>query len=63
MGTVIKAEFGMAARRSKVKRSTLCANGHHNWKIETKNQFDVKQGKLVTLQRCQKCGKIKTSAS
>ena len=43
-------------------KSTLCKEGHHRWLVETKSRFDVKQGKLVTVYRCGRCGKLKTTA-
>jgi hypothetical protein len=61
MGNIIKAKFGKAAQRERVKRSSLCQNGHHQWLVDKKKQFDVKQGKLVTLSRCSKCGKTRSS--
>ena len=61
MGEVIKAAFGKKAKLAKVSRSSLCANGHHRWVVEKKTQFDVKQGKLVTTERCSKCGKTRTT--
>jgi len=42
------------------KGKTLCRHGHHKWKVKTNNQFDVKQGKLVTVFRCARCGKEKS---
>lgn len=44
----------------KHKGKTLCANNHHKWKIETARKFDVKQGRLLTLYRCERCGKEKS---
>ncbi|MBV1875595.1 MAG: hypothetical protein KUG50_03115 [Cycloclasticus sp.] len=38
------------------KGNTLCRNGHHAWKLDKQQKFDVKQGKLVTLYTCQRCG-------
>ncbi len=46
----------------KHKGSTLCRSGFHKWQIENKQQFDVKQGRLITRTVCQRCGKIKTKA-
>lgn len=37
-------------------------NGHHKWKLDTKQKFDTKQGKLVTVYVCEKCGKRKNMA-
>ena len=46
--------FKKPAPKSK-QGSTLCRNGHHKWKVDKAKQFDVKQGKLVTVLRCQRC--------
>jgi hypothetical protein len=46
----------------KKPRNTLCKQGHHKWKVVTDNKFDTKQGKLVTVYRCEKCGKEKNTA-
>jgi len=42
------------------KKSTLCENNHHKWVIEKQSQFDTKKGKLVTLERCERCDKRRT---
>ncbi len=60
---VIRAEFGAQARRAKNKRSSLCANGHHRWVVDKKPKFDVKQGKLVTIERCSRCGETRNRLS
>jgi len=39
------------------KGKTLCRNNHHKWKVVTERKFDVKQGKLVTEERCERCKK------
>ncbi len=44
------------------KGGSLCREGHHSWKVETKSRFDVKQGKLVTVYCCKRCGKKKITA-
>lgn len=46
----------------KHKGKTLCRSGFHRWKIETVRKFDVKQGKLVTVYRCERCGAMKNTA-
>lgn len=38
---------------------TLCRSGFHKWKVVTSKKFDVKQGRLVTVSRCQRCGEEK----
>jgi len=34
--------------------------GFHKWKVMAERKFDVRQGKLVTLLRCERCGKEQT---
>ncbi len=46
----------------KHKGKSLCREGFHKWKIVTKQQFDVKQGRLVTRYRCTRCGEEKVKA-
>ncbi len=50
------------ATSAKSKGNTLCRQGHHKWKIVTKQKFDVKQGRLVTVSECIRCGKKKVQA-
>jgi hypothetical protein len=40
----------------------LCRSGFHKWTILTERKFDVKQGRLVTVYRCKRCGAIKNTA-
>ena len=54
--------FRKPSLKEKNKGKTLCRNGHHKWVIDKDRQFDVKQGKLVTLYRCLRCGKQKVKA-
>ena len=42
--------------------NTLCRHGHHKWVIDKDKKFDVKQGKLITLLRCIRCGEQKVQA-
>lgn len=60
MGEVIA--FKKPKLSEKHKGKSLCRSGFHKWKIVTKKRFDVKQGKLVTLSRCERCKKEKTEA-
>jgi hypothetical protein len=46
----------------KHKGKTLCKSGFHQWKIIKNRQFDVKQGKLVTVYECKRCGALKNKA-
>ncbi len=60
MGDVVK--FRKQKPSEKHKGKTLCKSGFHKWIIEQEKQFDVKQGKLVTVYQCQRCGEKKTEA-
>lgn len=50
------------ARKSKAKATTLCANGHHKWRVDKDKVFDSKQGGLVTRYQCDRCGEFKVKA-
>ena len=46
-------------RKAKQKRAegkTLCTSGFHKWQTLDGRRFDVKQGKLVSTERCKRCG-------
>lgn len=58
MGDVIRFEKKTPWQKHKGK--SLCREGFHKWVVVTERKFDVKQGKLVTEYRCQRCGKTKT---
>ncbi len=66
MGDVIKfvrpsATALKQARKETAKGRTLCSRGFHRWVIDARKQFDVEQGRLVTLHRCTRCAATKTS--
>lgn len=46
----------------KHKGKTLCRSGFHKWAVVKEKQFDVKQGKLITLYCCERCGERKVEA-
>jgi len=46
--------------KQKNKGKTLCRSGFHKWVVDKSTPFDSKQGKLVTQNRCTRCGKTKT---
>jgi hypothetical protein len=52
----------VAFRRRPPKAKTLCLERHHKWVIWKAKQFDVREGKLVTVHRCERCGKEKSTA-
>ncbi|MGD9841972.1 MAG: hypothetical protein AB7F79_00635 [Steroidobacteraceae bacterium] len=56
-----KTKSVRTAKRAEGK--TLCGSGFHKWQIVKQSQFDVKQGKLLTTERCQRCDKQRTRQS
>lgn len=60
MGKVI--DFKRPSNKERARRRTLCDSGFHKWAVDQKKQFDVKQGRLVTIHRCRRCGATKVTA-
>lgn len=60
MGDVLA--FKKPKLSDKYKGRNLCKSGFHKWEVVTENQFDVKQGKLVTRYRCLRCEATKTES-
>jgi hypothetical protein len=60
MGEVVQFKRPSAALRH--KGDTLCRSGFHKWVVLQDKQFDVKQGKLITVYQCTRCAKIKSKA-
>ena len=60
MGDVV--QFKKQKTSIKHKGNTMCRRGFHKWKIIKEQNFDVKQGKLVTVYKCERCGEIKNEA-
>jgi len=60
MGEIIP--FKKPKLSEKHKGNTLCKRGFHKWKVIKEQQFDVKQGRLVTVYECQRCGEKKNEA-
>jgi len=54
MSNVIKLSK-VKQKRAEVK--TLCSHGFHKWSVVKGARFDVRQGKLITTERCERCGK------
>lgn len=55
-------QFKRPSPAKKYENRILCHNGFHKWEVVQEKQFDVKQGKLITLYRCKRCGEIRTDA-
>ncbi|MEQ1530314.1 MAG: hypothetical protein ABL925_13445 [Methylococcales bacterium] len=60
MGDVLQFKRQKLSERH--KGNTLCRSGFHKWQIVKEKQFDVKQGKLVTVYQCLRCAKTKSVA-
>ena len=54
--------FRKPSLKQKHKGSTLCRHGHHKWQVDKAKQFDVREGKLVTVCRCARCDKVKVKS-
>jgi len=54
--------FRRPSLKERYKGRTLCRHGHHKWVVDNNKQFDVKQGRLVTVSRCSRCGKEKVES-
>jgi len=57
MGDVVR--FKRPKASDKHKGNTLCRSNFHKWEVLTENRFDVKQGRLVTIERCTRCGETR----
>ncbi len=60
MGEIIPFRRSRPSERHKGR--TLCRSGFHKWEIVQEKQFDVRAGKLVTIERCRRCGTQRTRA-
>lgn len=60
MGNVLPFKRPSPAQKHQGK--TLCKSGFHKWEALKERPFDVKQGRLVTVWRCTRCGATKTDA-
>lgn len=49
-------------KKPAIKAKGLCQHGFHRWKIVQKQQFDVHEGKLVTVYACERCGEKKVTS-
>jgi hypothetical protein len=60
MGDVVS--FKKPSLKRKAEGRVLCQRGFHKWRVVAERRFDVKQGRLVTLERCARCGTTRTTA-
>jgi hypothetical protein len=61
MGDVVG--FKRPSLKETARGKTLCSRGFHKWVIDQSKQFDVKQGRLITVHRCTRCGATKSKAT
>ncbi|HJU65740.1 MAG TPA: hypothetical protein VJ596_08695 [Gemmatimonadaceae bacterium] len=60
MGDVIQIR---KFKRKRAEGKTLCDAGFHKWEVVGARRFDVKEGKLVSTDRCSRCGCERTRLS
>ncbi|HEY6095105.1 MAG TPA: hypothetical protein VIU93_09170 [Gallionellaceae bacterium] len=62
MSKVIRLDTARRARlQNKARGVTLCQSGFHKWKVLPERRFDVREGRLVATERCERCGLERTS--
>ena len=52
--------YRKARLQARAKGVTYCQSGFHKWQPVPEQRFDVRQGKLITTERCQRCNKERT---
>lgn len=57
MGEIVR--FKKPSLQEKSSGKTLCKSGFHKWRVIKEKRFDVRQGKLVTVERCERCGETR----
>jgi hypothetical protein len=60
MSTITNLTTARQARqRVRASGVTYCRSGFHQWQIVIEQRFDVREGKLLTVERCTRCGKTR----
>jgi len=44
-------------KQARARQKNLCVSGFHQWQPVSGSRFDVHEGKLITPERCRRCGK------
>lgn len=52
--------FKKPSRKQAAEGRVLCDRGFHKWVVDKERRFDVKAGRLVTTERCRRCGRTRT---
>jgi len=50
-------------KRQRAEGKNLCVSGFHKWEVVAASRFDVHEGKLITPERCKRCGKERVRLS
>ncbi len=53
-------KFRKQKRKATARSRTLCGRGFHKWQFSDRKQFDVKSGRLVSIEKCARCGEERT---
>lgn len=61
MGDVIRFKRPKASEKHAGRG--LCASGFHKWEVDKNKPFEVRQGRLMSVFRCKRCGAVKVEAS
>lgn len=61
MGDVVR--FRRPSLKKKAEGRTLCSRGFHKWRVDKARRFDVKQGRLITTWRCERCGATRSEST
>jgi hypothetical protein len=61
MPNIINLQTARHSRRqTKASGITLCKSGFQKWQPIPEQRFDVRQGKLLTAERCTRCNQERT---
>jgi hypothetical protein len=50
-------------KQQRASARNLCVSGFHRWVVVAAARFDVHEGKLITPEKCKRCGKERVRLS
>lgn len=50
-------------KQKRAEARNLCVSGLHKWQVVAAARFDVHEGRLITPERCKRCGKERVRLS
>jgi hypothetical protein len=62
MADILRFRSRQQLANERARGRTLCRSGFHRWEVATDTRFDVRRGRLVTLERCARCGEERVTA-